>query len=85
MYHTAVDIGDYVVVTNARLIQVTGQKEAQKMYYSHSQYPGALKETPYRKLLEQNPTMVRASLSRNVKNLPSLERIVDRSYFVIQS
>lgn len=53
-----IDIGDYVVVTNARLIKVTGKKESQKIYYSHSQYPGALKETPYSKLMDQNPTMI---------------------------
>ncbi|EGG02112.1 uncharacterized protein MELLADRAFT_91680 [Melampsora larici-populina 98AG31] len=62
-----IDIGDYVVVTNARLIKVTGKKEAQKIYYSHSQYPGALKETPYSKLLEQNPTMIlRKACFRNL-------------------
>ena len=51
-------MGDYVVVTNARHVQVTGKKEEQKIYYSHSQYPGALKATPYKQLMAQNPTMV---------------------------
>jgi hypothetical protein len=37
---------------------VTGKKEDQKTYYSHSQYPGALKATPYKQLMDQNPTMV---------------------------
>lgn len=39
-----VDNGDYVVVINADNLIVTGNKETSKMYYSHSGYPGALKE-----------------------------------------
>lgn len=39
-----VDDGDYVIVVNADNLIVTGDKEATKKYYSHSGYPGALKE-----------------------------------------
>ncbi len=35
-YTPHVDNGDYVVVTNAKNIQVTGNKMVDKMYYSHS-------------------------------------------------
>ena len=38
-----VDMGDFVVVTNAHLVTVTGRKEAQKPYRSHSGYPGGLR------------------------------------------
>lgn len=44
-YTPHVDSGDYVVVINSDKLVVTGRKEAQKMYYSHSLYPGGLKET----------------------------------------
>ena len=38
-----VDCGDYVIVINADKIQITGDQEFKKYYYSHSMYPGGLK------------------------------------------
>ena len=34
------DLGDFVVIINAEKIRLTGNKESQKKYYSHSGYPG---------------------------------------------
>lgn len=45
-----VDGGDYVVVINAQSVAVTGNKEADKIYYRHSGYPGGIKQ---RTLAEQ--------------------------------
>ena len=44
--------GDFVIVINAEKIAVTGKRLEQKMYYRHSQYPGGLKTTSLRKVLE---------------------------------
>jgi large subunit ribosomal protein L13 len=44
--------GDFVIVINAGKIAVTGRRLDQKMYYRHSQYPGGLKTTSLRKVLE---------------------------------
>ncbi len=44
--------GDFVIVINADKIAVTGKRLDQKMYYRHSQYPGGLKTTSLRKVLE---------------------------------
>jgi large subunit ribosomal protein L13 len=44
--------GDFVVVINADKIAVTGKRLEQKMYYRHSQYPGGLKTTSLRQVLE---------------------------------
>ena len=49
------DCGDFVVIINAEKIEVSGRKEEQKKYYSHSGYPGGIKETSYKELLEQKP------------------------------
>ncbi len=54
-YTPHVDTGDYVIVINAGKVMLTGKKLDQKMYYSHSGYPGGLSETPYRKLMENKP------------------------------
>jgi large subunit ribosomal protein L13 len=53
-----VDTGNYVVVINAERIVVTGKKMEEKMYYSHSQYPGGLKTTSLKKQLETHPDRV---------------------------
>ena len=44
IYTPHVDTGDYVIVINAEKVRVTGKKEEQKIYKSHSGYPGGLKE-----------------------------------------
>src|SRR5450432_4135256 len=44
------DSGDHVVVINADKIRLTGNKIEQKVYYSHSGYPGGLKEVPAKRL-----------------------------------
>lgn len=53
-----VDGGDYVVVINADKVALTGQKLDQKKYYRHSGYPGHLKETSARRVLEAHPDRV---------------------------
>ena len=52
------DCGDFVVVTNAQNVKLTGNKITQKEYFSHSGYPKGGKNTPVRKLLEERPERV---------------------------
>jgi large subunit ribosomal protein L13 len=56
IYTPHVDTGDFVIVVNADKIVLTGKKLDQKLYRHHSLYPGGLKETPYRNLLQDKPT-----------------------------
>ena len=58
IYSPHLDVGDHVVVTNAAKIWVTGNKLTQKMYHRHSQYPGGLKSTSLKHMLETHPTRV---------------------------
>ena len=53
-----IDTGDYVIVVNADKIQVTGKKLDQKIYYSHSEYVGGMKETTLREMLAKKPEKV---------------------------
>ena len=41
------DVGDNVIVINAAQIEMTGGKEAKKIAYRHSGYPGGIKGTRY--------------------------------------
>jgi large subunit ribosomal protein L13 len=52
------DTGDFVVVVNAEKVKVTGRKLDQKIYFTHSQYPGGLKEETLKDLLERKPEEV---------------------------
>lgn len=52
------DTGDFVVVVNAEKIRVSGDKLEKKTYYSHSQYPGGLKEEKLKDLLAKKPEEV---------------------------
>ncbi|NOR15359.1 MAG: 50S ribosomal protein L13 [Candidatus Aminicenantes bacterium] len=54
-YVDFLDIGDFVVIINAEKIKVTGKKLEQKIYYSHSGYPGGIKERSLEELLERKP------------------------------
>lgn len=51
------DAGDFVIVVNADKIVLTGKKLDQKNYYHHSGYPGGLKATNYRTLLDKKPEL----------------------------
>ena len=53
-----VDTGDYVIVINAEKIKVTGKKLDQKIYYSHSDYVGGMKETTLREMMNKKPEKV---------------------------
>jgi len=50
-----VDNGDYVVVINAKNLQVTGTKMTTKKYYRHSGYIGNLKEATLEEIIEKQP------------------------------
>lgn len=57
-YTPHVDTGDYIIVVNADKVAVTGKKAQDKMYYSHSGFPGGIKEINFEKLIAKKPEMV---------------------------
>ena len=52
------DCGDYVIVVNAAKVKVTGKKLDQKIYYSHSDYVGGMKQTTLREMMAKKPEKV---------------------------
>ncbi len=58
IYSPHLDVGDYVIVVNAAKVRVTGNKLTKKIYYRHSQYPGGLKSTSLKRMMETYPTRV---------------------------
>ena len=55
-YTPHTDNGDYVVVTNAKNLKVSGNKLHDKMYYRHSGFPGGLKELKLEEVIEKDPS-----------------------------
>ncbi len=49
------DTGDHVIVVNADKVVVTANKAGQNFHYRHSGYPGGLRKTSWRTLLEDDP------------------------------
>lgn len=54
-YTPHIDNGDYVVVINAKEVKLTGKKLEQKLYRSHSGYPGGYKERKANDILAKKP------------------------------
>ena len=57
-YTPHVDTGDYIIVTNAEKVTVTGRKFKDKIYYSHSGFPGGIKSIPFDKMQKNNPARI---------------------------
>ncbi|MCM3741015.1 50S ribosomal protein L13 [Oceanobacillus luteolus] len=54
-YTPHADTGDYVIVINAEKIELSGNKEQDKMYYRHSNHPGGLKESNAAEMRAKHP------------------------------
>lgn len=52
------DMGDFVIVTNASKVKLTGQKQTQKLYRHHTGYLGGLKQVRLDEQLEKHPDRV---------------------------
>ena len=79
-YTPHADCGDFVIVINAEKAVLTGKKLDQKYYRTHSGYVGGLKETKYRKLMQDKPKLamklaVRGMMPRNIITKDSLTRL----------
>jgi len=53
-----IDNGDFVVVTNAEKVAISGNKALQKTYFRHSMYPGGEKYTSFKMMMEKHPERV---------------------------
>ena len=61
-----VDCGDYVIIINAKEVNLTGKKLDNKMYYDHSGFPGGLRERTAKEMRENYSTEM---LERAIKGM----------------
>ena len=57
-YAPHIDTGDFVIVTNASKVTMTGDKLDQRIKTRYSGYPGGLKAESYRELMARRPEFV---------------------------
>ena len=79
-YTPHIDNGDYVVVTNAKNLVVTGNKMINKKYYHHSGYAGGLRELKLEEVIEKDPSRaireaVKGMLPKNKLAAERLKRL----------
>ena len=65
-YTPHVDCGDNIIIINAEKVNLTGNKLENKMYYTHSQYVGGLRERTAKVMREQYPVEM---MERAVKGM----------------
>jgi len=79
-FSTFIDNGDFIVVTNAEKIRLTGKKWTDKKYYRHTGYIGGIKEASAQELMEKHPTAmlmtaVKGMLPKNTLGREQLKKL----------
>jgi large subunit ribosomal protein L13 len=81
-YTANTDTGDYVIVINADKIRLSGAKLDDKVYLSHSGYPGGQKSINAKSLMEKHPTRVFEKAIRGMLPKTKLGRAMIKKLFV---
>ena len=76
-YTPFMDLGDFVIITNAEKIKVTGKKLDQKIYFRHSDYVGGITFTTLREMLRTKPVRV---VEHAVRGMLPKGRLGDKMY-----
>ncbi len=79
-YTPHVDTGDYIILTNADKVKVSGNKTKDKLYHRHTGYPGGLKTTNFFKLITTFPERVithavKGMLPKNILGRQMLKKL----------
>jgi large subunit ribosomal protein L13 len=71
------DVGDHVVIVNAARVKLTGRKEEQKLYRTHSGYEGGLRETRAKDVRKAHPRRI---VEEAVRGMLPKTRLGDAMY-----
>ena len=72
-----VDCGDYIIIINAKEVELTGDKLNKKIYYNHSGYTGGLRERTAKVMRENYPVEM---VERAVKGMLPKGRLGRQMY-----
>ncbi len=73
-YSPHLDMGDFVIVTNAEKVKTTGAKESQKRYWRHTGFPGGLKLSSLEYVRKTHPDRIIRSAVKGMLPHNSLGR-----------
>ncbi len=76
-FSSHIDCGDHVIIINAEKIKVTGKKEEQKLYRSHSGFPHGFKEETLRSLRQRRPEVI---IEKAVRGMIPHNRLGDKQF-----
>ena len=83
-YTPHIDCGDYVIIINAKKVNLTGNKLDDKMYYNHSMYPGGLRERTARVMRENYPIEMMERAIKGMLPHNRLGRTMGKKLFVYE-
>ena len=79
-----IDCGDYVIIVNAKEVNLTGNKLDNKMYYNHSMYPGGLRERTAKVMKEKYPVEMMERAIKGMLPHNRLGRAMYKKLFVYE-
>lgn len=82
IYTPHMDCGDHVIVVNAEKVAVTGNRLTEMYYYRHSGYPGGMRKTSLRDMLNKKPEFVISEAVRRMLPKNNLARKMLRKLHV---
>lgn len=83
-YTPHVDSGDFVIVTNAKKVGLTGRKAEQRLKLRYSQYPGGLKAESYGQVRERKPELLIEDAVRRMLPKNRLARVMLKGLMVYE-
>ena len=83
-YTPHIDCGDYIIITNAGKVNLTGNKLDKKIYYNHSGYTGGLRERTAREMKEKYPVEMDERAVKGMQTHNRLGRAMAKKLFVYE-
>jgi large subunit ribosomal protein L13 len=83
-YTPHVDSGDYVIVTNAQKVGLTGRKAEHRLKLRYSQYPGGLKAETYGQVREEKPELLVQDAVRRMLPKNRLARVMLKNLMIYE-
>ena len=83
-YTPHIDCGDYIIITNASKVKLTGDKLNKKIYYNHSGYTGGLRTRTAKEMIEKYPVEMVETAIRGMLPNGRLGRQMYKKLFVYE-
>lgn len=82
-YTPHIDCGDYVVITNASKVGLTGRKAEQRLKMRYTSYPGGLKTETYGQVRDKSPQLLISDAVRRMMPKNRLSRVMLKKLHIV--